>query len=353
MLPHTLRLRAAPVRIATLIFVSLLTALLMLPTGAATAASAPASGTLGDIVWGIRPADNGNGTGRPNFAYGLEPGSSVQDALVVTNRSDEQIVLRVYAADGFTNPSGNLDLVTSDAASEFVGAWTSTEVDTLTLAPGEAQEVEFTLTVPQDARPGDHAGGIITSLVSQEQGGNLVVDHRLSSRLAVRVSGPLTTAAQIDEVQIEASSGLNPFAQRPVMVSYTLTNTGNVRMYGEEQITIRGAFGMTSTTVGPAQTPELLPGDSVRRTLEVEAGTPLRATASLSLQPVGVGIGGGTIAEVTGSASTWTIPWVGLVVLLLLVAGGVWFWLRRRKQRPEPVAGSVTTTEVPQHEGSA
>lgn len=306
--------------------------LTLMPVTAAAAASTAA----GEVAWGIRPADNEHGSGRPNFAYGLAPGDEVEDAVVVTNHSDVAIELALYAADGFTTPSGDLDLVTGDAQSTAVGAWATTDAESVSLDPGESREVAFTLRLPQDARPGDHLGGVVTSLVTQEQGGTIVLDRRLSNRLSVRVTGPLTTAASVSIVEVSPGTGVNPFAPRPTTVTYTVTNTGNVRMYATEEVTVSGVLGSSSTTLRGDQTPELLPGDSLERTVELEAVTPLRVTAQVSLHPVGVGVGGGAAMTAGAEAGRWAVHWSHGVALALVL--GLVGALIVRRRRPAPAA---------------
>ncbi|MDF2847431.1 MAG: hypothetical protein K0R97_1413, partial [Oerskovia sp.] len=63
------------------------------------------------VTWGVRPADTVHGTERPNYAYSLEPGASLDDGIIVSNYTQGPLTFRVYAADGFMTDAGELDLL--------------------------------------------------------------------------------------------------------------------------------------------------------------------------------------------------------------------------------------------------
>src|SRR6185437_1046669 len=82
----------------------------------AVASSAPAVAQAADppdqtVSWGVAPADTAIGSNRAHFAYALEPGARLEDALAVVNHTDRAITLRTYASDAFTTTSGALDLL--------------------------------------------------------------------------------------------------------------------------------------------------------------------------------------------------------------------------------------------------
>lgn len=297
------------------------------------------------LSWSVRPADNDNGSGRPNFAYEVEAGDEIADAIAVTNMSDVELTLDIYAADGYTTPSGQLDLIPADQASVALGSWVTPEVDSLTLAAGESAEVPFTLDVPEDAAVGDHPGGIVASYSSDTALGNVRQDSRLGSRIHVRVAGEFDVALQISDVTVEYQGEANPLAGAPAVISYTLTNPGNVRVFGHEAVEISGPFGLGATTLREV-TGEVLPGDSLERRVEFSGALPL-GQISASVQVTPEAIGGLPGAAVSGEASTLAIPWlvVGLIVALLLLA--VILYLRRRKRRKKPAAADSPDTNTP------
>ena len=60
------------------------------------------------------------------------------------------------------------DLLAGDEPPRDIGAWTTTEVPSVTVPAGGQVTVPFTIVVPEDASAGDHVGGIVTSLTVTE-----------------------------------------------------------------------------------------------------------------------------------------------------------------------------------------
>lgn len=343
---HTLALLLAPMLAA-----------LGLVLGGSSASAAPPADPASSLTWSVRPADNEHGTGRPNFAYELEPGATLTDALVVTNLSVVPLSLDVYAADGYTTPSGDLDLIPADQPSVALGSWITTEVDQVDLDAGESIEIPFTVTVPADAAVGDHPGGIVASYTSTAEHGNVRQDSRLGSRIHVRVTGEYQVALQVSEVSIEWASSWNPIQPSPAVITYTLTNTGNVRAHGTEAVAISGPGGVSERRA-TAQTAEIVPGDSITRSVELDRVWglgPLSASVQISPEAVG-GIPGPTVQD---SVATWLISWplVVLVAVVLLLALLLFLWWRRHRTRrageQKKPAASDKTAESAQASESA
>src|SRR5690242_15163501 len=77
----------------------------------------PAFAEEGDVAWTVRTASNSYGADRSSFSYAVNPGGQVTDAMVVANRGKAPLDLAVYAGDGFTTGTGQLDLLTRDKKS--------------------------------------------------------------------------------------------------------------------------------------------------------------------------------------------------------------------------------------------
>lgn len=322
-----------------------LTAVLLLAATAAAVGSAPAALAAGDsdVTWGVRTAADHSGADRQNFGYRIRPGDSIEDALVVSNHSARPITLDVYAADGFTTASGQLDVAKRDAEPTAVGAWTAVRDGTVTIEPAASVEVPFTLAVPRDATPGDYAGGILTSLPSAAQEGGVSVDRRLGIRIHVRVDGTLTPAVAVEQLRVEYTGTFDPFGAGAATVSYTVHNTGNVRLSAGQTVVVSGPLGLFAVDAGPiAAVPELLPGESWTVSVPVRGVVPaFWLTATATLAPKLPAVAGATpgVQGAAVTAGTWAAPWA-LLVLLLLVAGAVAAALAvgRRRRRGAPHA---------------
>lgn len=302
------------------------------PAAPADSSQAPGSSSAGapsgqanrpnEVVWGTRPADNKNGTGRAFFDYALSPGESVSDAVEVENRGQKPLTLQVYAADAFTTSAGTIDLAASGAESVDAGTWVTVGRPTVTIEPNKKVIVPFTVKVPDSAEPGDHPAGLVTSLTSGDGTSGVAVERRLGSRLYVRVPGNLSPSAAVSDVWVHYVGTLNPFGPGRAEVTYQLKNTGNVRITPQETVRIRGLWGLITTTgTAAGKVPDVLPGSTITRTVQVDGVWPLVVMgAAVTVTPTPSegaipGLGGPVTADTTG----WAVPWPQLAVLVLVV----------------------------------
>lgn len=297
----------------------------------------PAQAADGDeVTWTVRTASNNLGAERTNYTYTVDPGGSVSDAVTIANHGDEPLDLKVYAADGFTSDDGQLSLLVGGEPSHAIGSWIVPQQDTVTVAAGETISVPFTLSIPENATPGDYAGGVVTSLSAPEAQNGVTVDRRLGIRVNLRVGGELAPSLAVENMSVTWNGGLNPFAGGDASVTYTLHNTGNATIAAHPAARVGGVFGIFGTDASPAQdVPALLPGESWTQTVSapgVPAVFALIATASVV--PVVTDASGSTtpLEAVTGQAVGAAVPWT-LLVIVLLVAAAVFLLLRSRSRR--------------------
>jgi hypothetical protein len=297
----------------------------------------------GQVSWGVAPAPGSSGAARAHFDYTLNPGARITDAMVVTNHSERAITLNVYATDAFTTHGGGIDALPAGAKPTDVGAWIAAGTGTVTVPAGQAVTVPFTLTVPAGATPGDHSGAVLTSLVEDSGSGGVRVDHRLGSRVYVRIAGPLRPALTVTQVHAGYTGTVNPAGTGDVRVTYTVSNTGNVRLSGHQRVTVAGPLGVLSRGVPVADLPEILPGGSLTRTVTVPGVWPAaRMAARISVAPVaGAGAPAVRAQPASGSAGLWAPPWGQLLVLVVLVAVVLGLILMRRRHR-RAIAAAVS-----------
>jgi hypothetical protein len=173
----------------------------------------------------------------------------------------------------------------------------------------------------------------------------VVENYRIAVPLELRVPGALKAGIQLQSISTGFSDPLNPFGTGSATVSYTVTNTGNVRQSASPTVKVTGPFGQT-VTAHPAQLPVILPGDSVRVSAVLPGLFPVGPmTAHVTVK---AGWPKGTIAlaqaasTVIGTAPLFAFPWslLGLILLLAAIGVGIWFFLRwrRRLRRAELAA---------------
>ncbi|MDR2253983.1 MAG: hypothetical protein LBD97_09060 [Bifidobacteriaceae bacterium] len=340
---------------------------LLLGGAAGTAAEASAgrpAETGGEVTWGVAPSTPDGPDGRTAFDYQVAPGTTISDWIAVTNYSEVTAEFRVYAADAATDyDTAQFTLIGAEQASTDLGAWTAVDsglaecADTndeaeeacarelgvrVTLAPGEARNIPFVITVPADATPGDHSAGVVASFAetpADQEGTLVMVEQRVGARVYLRVAGPLSAAVGVSGVTASYDGSWNPLGRGSATVSFDVTNTGNVRLSGAPSVELTGPFGISLGSVVVEPVANLLPGGTghVTATLpRVPALFLLSASVTVVPEPGNGEIGGEplALAAVSGSATTWAIPWAALGALAAVGALATFVvWRRRRSQR--------------------
>ncbi|MGI5214988.1 COG1470 family protein [Plantactinospora sp. CA-290183] len=316
------------------------TALSLLAAAAAVSVgTGPAHAADGDVAWTVRTASNSYGASRSSYSYSVNPGGTVDDAMVVANRGPVPLNLSVYAADGFTTDAGQLDLFTKDQKSVAIGAWVRADQGSVTIQPGKTAEVPFRISVPDNATPGDHVGGILTSLTQPDQAQGINVDRRLGIRIKLRVGGELAPRLSVENLHVAYAGTANPFGEGDATVTYTIHNTGNTTLSSKQAVSVSGPFGWLRTRAGevPAS-PDLLPGESWAVTVPVHGVAPgVRLAATAILTPLLTDASGSItpLPVVRSTTHGWAVSWmlVLLVVVLVVVIVGAFVLKRRNRVR--------------------
>lgn len=95
------------------------------------------------------------------FVYHSAPGEVVHGEVEVVNAGTRAGVARLDVVDATTGATTGAVYEGLEETPADVGAWVSLSEHRLTLDAGESATVAFTLTVPGDARRGEHLGGIV------------------------------------------------------------------------------------------------------------------------------------------------------------------------------------------------
>ncbi|WP_248959707.1 WxL protein peptidoglycan domain-containing protein [Sphaerisporangium perillae] len=316
----------------------------------------PAAAADGDASWAVTTASNDFGSGRQNYSYTINPGGQLKDGLVVVNHGTTPLHLAVYAADGFTAKEGRLDLVTKDAKSTRVGAWVHTDRPDVTVRPGESVEVPFTVTLPDNAAPGEYLGGIVTSPTQAGETDGTNVDRRLGVRIRLRVGGVLKPSLSVEDLHVRYSGTSNPFGKGGATVTYTIHNTGNAILAARQAVSVSGPFGRLGVRAGQIDdSPQLLPGDTWKVSVPVHGVAPaLRLTGTVGLVPLLTDASNSVapLAVVETTAHAWTIPWA-LLLFLVVLCGLVVAGLASRRRRRQAKLGEdarVQAMQIPHEE---
>jgi len=268
-------------------------------TGALGAISLAAA-SADDITWSVEPAPTPEGQ-RRMFEYSVDPGTQVVDSVVITNHGQTSADFVIYATDAINEyDTGAFGLLASDEEPVDAGAWIETADEAITLAPGTEATVPFTMLVPSDASPGDHVAGIVAAVLTkgEQDGAAVTLEQRVGSRVYLTVSGIPEAAVEVGGATTAFNASFNPFAPGDLDFSYTVTNTGNVRVDVNQSVTITGPFGIPLGEFTPEPLSDLLPRQTVRISAPVSGvGALLLAWSNVTATPGAIGTAGDVPAD--------------------------------------------------------
>jgi hypothetical protein len=334
------------------------------PTASASPGASPspgASGSNGTVTFGIGPGLIAGTEERPYFSFGATPGAQTTDHVLLVNYALFPLTLAVYPVQADNTVDGSIGFLNVDQQPVDVAAWLSVGTTrpllvqvpgrpTSTSQPGEVS-LPMKLQVPTNAQPGDHVGGIVAALVvkSSGSGEHVTLEQRVVTRVYVRVSGPLHPELRVVGLHAVFHSKDATVGAGSVTMTYTVRNTGNVRLAVSQAAQVSGLLG-ASKKVHPADIEQLLPGGSSKVSVVITKVSPaIRLTAHVALTPAALpGDVDPVLTSVSASTGVWAVPWA-LVIVLVLVAVLEWQRRRRRKRRRlvSVPAGAAAATSVP------
>ena len=262
----------------------------------------------------------------------------------MTNLADQPRTFRLYGADAYNTPrDGGFGLRTQDAAHTDIGAWTRVGAATVTVPAKSQADVPFVITVPTNATPGDHVGGVVAmeeqpGATTKQNGVDVTVRRAVAARVYLRVSGPTVPGLRVDGV---ALSHRTPWLPTTVDGSYTydVVNTGNLHLPPKLSVRVTGLFGHRIRQHGTVPQIDLLPGAQTRLGGTVSGVWPFDVVTT----SVTVIADGGVQAR--DEDTSVVVSWPTLAAIVAASALFIWHRRRRaaaatakpRRRLPEPV----------------
>ncbi|WP_405393634.1 hypothetical protein [Microbispora hainanensis] len=311
------RPQGAPTPLATLRQAAALLATVVVVAVTAVAAFAVPAGA--DTTWSVVPANADGPDGRTAIDIELPAGQQVTEHIAVINRSTQPVDFAIDANDGYLTTKGYFDMRPPEATPVDGGAWI-TVPEKVTIAAGATTVVPITVAIPQNATPGDHPAGVTASVDAVS--GQVRVHNRVGVRVNIRVTGTFAAKIAVSNIQTAYTWSWNPFTPGTVEVTYTLANTGNVRLAPDSRIQTSTLAGdNTWDDTSEARAREIMPGGSRTFTARI-TGTwplgPIGTTIWAIPSPAGKPLPGVTAERVAIDTTIWAIPWPQLTLLALL-----------------------------------
>ena len=291
------------------------------------------------------------------FDLTLEPGQTRQLQIALGNHGKTTIAARTYAADVYTIINGGFGAALRDHTSTAgTTTWLDYPNQLLTLEPDRASVQPLSVTVPPGTPPGEYIASVILENDAPVKGsGSVALDQvvRQAVAVAIQVPGPLLPGLAI------GAASHTIVAERSV-VAVDVSNTGNRRLTPAAAITVRDRdrtvvssatvpmdsfYAGTTTKVEITLATALNPGDytvdlklddDTRDAHAVANGLPLTVVEVVERAAASpIDVGQQVIDVLQGGSGQQTLWVVGVVALVLVLAGLVAIRLRRtRRHRP-------------------
>lgn len=188
----------------------------------------------GDAGIGLKPA---------NIAENMEPGEVKQFTVLVSNLSSQDQNYYLFKRDISGVRDGGVPIF-ADKGIETGGFalsdWIQLESDRLEIKAGEERPMSFILSVPENASPCDHFGGIFVSAEPPElEKSGAAVGYQVANIVNVRVAGECIEKAQIRQF----STDNYLYGSSNVTFNLKFENSGNTLLRPTGPLVITNMFG--------------------------------------------------------------------------------------------------------------
>lgn len=261
----------------------------------------------------------------PVQTLALDRGTSTRSVIKVTNLTNTQMTLQLGKANFVAKgEEGEVELVDDAAPLYSLSPYFSLSQPTLTIAPRSTAEMQYVLSVPQDAEPGGRYGSITFETIANKlpsgQSG-AVVKQRLAALIFLRVNG--ATNEQLTIASFAPEKTLYEYG--PINFTTRVKNLGNVHEKPTGDIIIRNMFGLKTATV-KIDGQQIIP-QAIRR-LQTKLDRHLlfgKYTATLTLH-------NGTIQTLTAKTTFTVIPYRLILIILFIAIVLITFYVKTRKR---------------------
>lgn len=304
---------------------------------------------------GARAVDaNGKPIDTAYFVAERNRGSKFVGHVAVSNDGKRFARLYVDPVDAVTSTRGGTVFAARDAPKKDVGTWITPNKRLLRLDPGDTKIVRFEVRVPEDARAGDHVGGItVQPLRTDTSGGQFTIKQVLRVAIAtqIKVRGKTREELNPTVLRLEAIRG----SEIPALY-VTLANAGDLLCRPTLTAVLRPEDSKVSTETERREIDTILARTSIDYPLywprgleegkyEATVRTSGCGAAKTSTVPVELDrdLSGTTPPATTGivpdvddgedAIPTWLLVGGGIALALVLLFLG--WWLARRSAKRE------------------
>lgn len=250
------------------------------------------------------------------------PGGAALGTVNVALHGEPGQRFRVLIQDVSQRADGTPVFSAPSRAPHSASTWVLATPTTFAGAPDRVQPLQYRVSVPANAEPGDHLAALTVERLGRGGATTAAATEAVAVRLTVRVRGPLRPEARIVGFDVPGIVG-----GAPLTVSTTVRNTGNATLDFDRAdpaaLTIRDGSDRRARLPFSGQ---LFPGQT-REFVSRWEDPPLFGHFSAEAR---VAAGAGSAHE---EASFWVIPWRQVGALALVLAAAVLLYLGWRRRR--------------------
>jgi hypothetical protein len=183
-------------------------------------------------------------TGLTHIELTLAPGESEEFTLRHFTRDESTAEVVVFPSNVYTVRGGGMGVNDIDHPRSGATTWFDLVTTDLTLEPDESVEQTITISVPEDASPGEYATAIV-SMSADEQNGDTGDPLRQVVPVYIDIPGERTPEMELDGVE-------HRVVEDQSVVDIRLLNSGNVHLRPEGTFALRSISGDTlaETAIG-------------------------------------------------------------------------------------------------------
>ena len=264
----------------------------------------------------------------PVSTLALDPGTSSRRTIKVTNLTNTQMTLELGKANFVAKgEEGEVELIDDAAPLYSLAPYFTLAQPTIIIAPRSTAEMQYVLSVPQNAEPGGRYGSITfksipTTLPAGQSGAS--VRQQLAALIFLRING-----AANEQLAISSFNPDKPFYEYgPIGFTARVKNLGNVHEKPTGEIVVKNMFGFTTEKV-KVDEKQIIP-QSIRK-LQAKLQRKLLLggyTATLTLH-------NGTNQTLTAKTSFTVIPYklIAIILIIAIVLFILFFKSRKRLRR--------------------
>lgn len=173
----------------------------------------------------------------------MDPGESRQFTVLVENVSAQDQNYYLYTRDISGVRDGGVPVFADDSLDTggfAVSDWIQLESDRLEVKAGEERPVSFVLSVPENASPCDHFGGVFVSAAPPElKASGAAIGYQVANIVSIRVAGECIEKAQIRQF----STDNYLYGSSNVEFNLKFENSGNTLLRPTGPLIITNMFG--------------------------------------------------------------------------------------------------------------